>query len=93
MEGTQQCIQTQEKAHACLKFWSNLKGKHVESYDDLTLGDLYIHCKNLYEQRNIGRKMYYSSLSTTLSLFNNEINVCMRLKKLSSSMDGDIQGL
>ena len=38
-EVTQQFIQTQEKAHACDKFWGNLKGKHVESYGDLTLHD------------------------------------------------------
>ena len=30
-EVTQQFSQTQEKAHACEKFWTNLKGKHVES--------------------------------------------------------------
>ena len=33
-EVTQQFSQTQEKAHACEKFWTNLKGKHVESYGD-----------------------------------------------------------
>ena len=39
----------QEKAHACANVWGNLKGKRVEGYGDLTLHDLSMHCKNLYE--------------------------------------------
>ena len=31
-EVTQECLKTQEKAHACAEFQGNLKGKCVESY-------------------------------------------------------------
>ncbi|RYA40131.1 hypothetical protein DD606_25725 [Enterobacter cloacae complex sp. GF14B] len=49
-EVEKQLLLAQEKAHACGKFWQNLKGKRVESFGDLTLEDMYMHCKNLYEQ-------------------------------------------
>ena len=45
----------QEKAYPCAKFWGNLKGKHVESYGNLTLHDLFMHCKNLYELSLAGK--------------------------------------
>ena len=54
-EVTQQFLQTQEKAHAHAKFWENLKGKHVESDVDLTLLDLCMHCKNLYDLSLAGK--------------------------------------
>ena len=47
----------QEKAHAYAKIWGNLRGKHVESYGDLSLHDLTMHCKNLYEL-SLARKTY-----------------------------------
>ena len=53
----------QEKAHACAKVWGNLKGKCVESYGALTLHDLCMHCKNLYELSLAGKMMCYGSLS------------------------------
>ena len=52
-EVNKQLIFAQEKAKACGKFWQNLKGKHVESYGDLKLEDMYKHCKKLYEQPNV----------------------------------------
>ena len=30
-EATQEFFQTQKKAHACAKFWGNLKGKCIET--------------------------------------------------------------
>mgnify|MGYP006889246438 CR=1 FL=1 len=33
-------LQTQEKAHACAKFWEDLMEKRVVSYGNLTLLDL-----------------------------------------------------
>ena len=37
------------------KFWENIKGKCVESYGDLTLHDLSMHCKNLCEGESMLR--------------------------------------
>ena len=37
--------------------------QRVESYGDLTLHDLSMHCKNLYELSLAGKMMCYGSLS------------------------------
>ena len=49
--------------HACAKFWGNLKGNCVDNYGDVTLIDLSMHCKNLYELSLAGKIMCYGSLS------------------------------
>ena len=67
-----------------LKFGENLKGKHVESYGDLTLLDFSMHCKNLYELF-IAKKMNlcYGSLSLMSPFFTIE-DTRMGLKKFVS---------
>ena len=55
----------------------------LKSYGDLILMELYMHCKNLYEQSNAGKIMCYGSLSHILSFFVIE-DVCIGLKSLAS---------
>ena len=71
-------------------FWGNLKGKRVESYGDLTLHDLSMHCKNLYELALAGKIMCYGSLSQ-MSLFFTIENICIGLKTLASRKASDLQ--
>ena len=65
-EVTQQILQTREKADACAKIWRNLKGKHVETYGDLTIMELFMPSKSLYEQSIVRKTMCYDSLSHQL---------------------------
>ena len=58
-----------------LKFGENLKGKHVESYGDLTLHDLSVHCKNLYELSHVGKMVCCGSLSHISPFFTIE-DIC-----------------
>ena len=45
------------------------KGESVKIYGDLTLMELFMHYKNVYEQSNVGQVMCYGSLSHICSLF------------------------
>ena len=47
-----------KKVHACAK----IRGKHVETYGDLTFLDLSMHYKNLYELSIARKTMCYDSL-------------------------------
>ena len=63
LEVTQQFLLTQEKAHARTKIWGHLKGKFVESYGDITLLDISMHCKTIYELLSSRKMVCYGSLS------------------------------
>ena len=89
-EVTQQFLQPQEKAHACVKFWGNLKGKRVDSYGDLTLHDLSMHCKNLYELSLAEKMMCYGSLAHMSPFFTSD-DICIGLKKLASQKASNLQ--
>ncbi|RYA84618.1 hypothetical protein DD594_25945, partial [Enterobacter cloacae complex sp. 4DZ1-17B1] len=91
-EVEKQLLLAQEKAHACGKFWQNLKGKRVESFGDLTLEDRYMHCKNLYEQPNVDKMEGCSSLPFMSPFFTIE-DVCRALEKLATRKAGDLQGV
>lgn len=87
-----QISQAHEKAHACGKFWRNLKGKRDEIFGNLTLMDMYMHCKKLYAQPNVGEMPRYGSLSCTASLFTTE-DIYGGIKKLTTRKAGDLQGM
>ena len=72
-----------------LKFGENLKGKHVESYGDLTLLDLFMQCKKLYELPLTGKMTCYGSLSHMAPFFTIE-DICTGLKKLVSRKASDL---
>ena len=91
-EVNKQLILAQEKAHACGKFWQNLKGKRIENFGDLNLEDMYKHCKNLYEQPIVDKMECDSSLQPTSSFFTIE-DVHRGLKKLATRKAGDLQGV
>ena len=91
-EVKRQFFQAQEKVHACGKFWQSLKGKHVECLGNLTLIDMYMHCKNLYEQPNVKKMPCYGSFPCTPSFFTIE-DVCKGIKKLATRKASDLQGI
>ena len=71
-EDTQQFHETEAKVHAYAKIWGNIKGKHVESYGDLILLDLYMHCQILYQPSLAGKTTCYDSISYMPPFFTNE---------------------
>ena len=79
---------TRKSTCMCL-FWGNIKGKSVESCGDLTLLDLSMLCKNLYELSLVGKMICYGSLSHMSPFFTIE-NICIGLK-LASRKPSDIQ--
>lgn len=91
-EVNKQILLAQEKANACGKFWQNVKGKRVESFGDLSLDDMYAHCKNLYEKPNVVKMECSSSLSSMSCFFTIE-DVRRGLKKLATRKAGDLQGV
>ena len=50
-----------------------------------------MHCKNLYEQKNVRKMRWYESLAHKPSLFTIE-DICIGLKKLATRKVGDLQG-
>ena len=68
----------------------NLKGKRVESYGDLTLLDLSMHCKNLYELSLAEKMMCYGSFSHMSPVFTIE-DICKGYKKSASRKANDLQ--
>ncbi|MCO5564115.1 hypothetical protein L7F22_017771 [Adiantum nelumboides] len=90
-EVKRQLFHAQEKAHACSRFWRNLKDKRVESFGDLNLVDMYMHYKNLYEQPNVGKILCHGSLLCVPSFFTVK-DVRGGLKKLATRKAGDLQG-
>ena len=64
--------------------------KQVKSYGDLTLLDLSMHCRNLYELSIAGKMMCYGSLSHMSPFFTIE-DTYIILKKLASRKASDLQ--
>ena len=54
---THQILQIQDKARVYAKFWRNVRGRCVESYSDLTLMNLSMHCENSHMQWNARNKI------------------------------------
>jgi len=81
-----------EKAKQCGKFWKGLKGKRADTYGDLTLVDMYAHCKMLYEQADANQMPCIGSLPDKPSFFTvGDVNA--GLGKLASNKAGDLQGM
>ena len=78
----------------CGKFWSNIKGKQEEATGNITLVNMYKHCKALYKQPNDGQSLNNSfPPCTPLSPLVSISDVCKGLKKMATRKARDLQGI